>query len=106
VSADIAELTAAWKATPKRISSARYFALLPDLEAAERRLLAERGKHGLAAEVALHRPADIRGEWPDYPLSRKRSIIEGELRAVIVYKATRRGAPFDPDRLELVWKTD
>jgi DNA invertase Pin-like site-specific DNA recombinase len=106
VSADIAELTAAWKATPKRISSARYFALLPDLEAAERRLLAERCKHGLAAEVALHRPADIRGEWPDYPLSRKRSIIEGELRAVIVYKATRRGAPFDPDRLELVWKTD
>jgi hypothetical protein len=106
LTADIAELTAAWKATPKRISSARYFALLPDLEATERRLLAERGKYGLAAQAARHRPANIRAEWPDYPLSRKRSLIEGELRAVIVHKAARRGAPFDPERLELVWHTD
>jgi site-specific DNA recombinase len=106
VSADIAELTAAWRASPKRISSARYFALLPELEATERRLLAERGKYGLAAQAARHRPADIRAEWSDYPLSRKRSLIEGELRAVIVHKAARRGAPFDPERLELVWNTD
>jgi hypothetical protein len=60
----------------------------------------------VAAEVARHRPANIRAEWPDYPLSRKRSVIEGELRAVIVHKAARRGAPFDPQRLELVWNTD
>jgi site-specific DNA recombinase len=106
LTADIAELTAAWKASPKRISSARYFALLPDLEATERWLLAERGRYGVAAEAARHRPGNIRAEWPDYPLSRKRSVIEGELRAVIVHKAARRGAPFDPERLELVWNTD
>ena len=48
----------------------------------------------------------LRLSRPDYPLSRKRSLIEGELRAVIVHKAARRGAPFDPERLELVWNTD
>jgi len=106
VIADIADLTEAWKARPKRISSARYFAMLPELEARERQLTAERGRHQAAAQAARNRPADIRAEWPDYPLSRKRSIIEDELHAVIVHKATRKGAPFDPDLLEPVWKTD
>ena len=106
LTADIAELTAAWKATPKRISSARYFALLPELETRERELAAERGRHTAAAHAARNRPADIRAEWPDYPLRRQRSIIEDELQAVIVHKAPRRGAPFDPDLLEPIWKTD
>jgi hypothetical protein len=80
--------------------------MLPDLEARERQLTTERGRHQAVVEAARNRPADIRAEWPDYPLSRKRSIIEDELHAIIVHKAVRRGAPFDPDLLEPVWKTD
>jgi site-specific DNA recombinase len=103
VTADIAELTAAWKAQPKRISSARYFALLPDLEAAEKRLLADRARHAAAVEAAKARPANIRTEWPDYPLARQRAIVEEHLSAVVIHKAARKGARFDPDLLELVW---
>lgn len=106
VTADIADLTAAWKDTPKRISTARYLALLPDLETRERQLSAERGRYTAAISAARNRPADIRAEWPDYPLRRRRSIIEEELAAVIVHKAARRGAKFDPDLLEPVWRTD
>jgi site-specific DNA recombinase len=106
VTQDIKDLTAAWKASPKRISSARYFALLPDLETRERRLLAERGRYEAAAKAIRNRPASIRAEWPDYPLARKRSLIEEELYAVIVHKAPRKGAPFDPELLELVWRQD
>ncbi len=106
VTADIAELTAAWKAQPKRISSARYFALLPDLEAAERELLADRARHAAAVERAKNAPGDVRAEWAGYPLARQRAIIEEHLSAVVIHKATRKGARFDPDLLELVWKED
>src|SRR5215475_604088 len=103
VTAEIGELTEAWKARPKQISSARYFALLPGLEAEEKRLLAERGRHTAAVEAARSRPADIRAEWPGYPLARQRAVIEEHLSAVVVHKAVRKGAGFDPDLLELVW---
>jgi site-specific DNA recombinase len=106
VSQDIQVLTAAWKAHPKQISSARYFAMLPELEAKERRLTIERGRHQAAVEAARNRPADIRAEWPDLPLARKRSIIEEAVHAVIIHKAPRKGAPFDPELIELVWKTE
>ncbi len=103
VTADIAELTAAWKSQPKRISSARYFALLPELEAAEKELLADRARHAAAVERARQTPADVRGEWAGYPLARKRAVVEEHLSAVVIHKAVRKGAAFDPDLLELVW---
>lgn len=106
VQEDIAALTAAWKSVPKKISSGRYFGLLPDLENRERELTAERGRYTAAVSAVRNRPADIRAEWSSYPLRRQRSIIEEEVSAVIVHRAARRGAPFDPDLLEPVWRTD
>lgn len=104
VSARITDLTAAWKAG--QVSSARYFAMLPELEADQRHLVADRGAHRAAAEVVRTRPAAVRAEWEDYPLTRRRQIIDDTLAAIIVHKAPRRGAPFDPDLLEPIWRTD
>lgn len=103
IAGQIAELTEGWRA--KQISSARYFAILPELEQRERELASERGRH-LVDAAALHsRPADIRAGWPDYDLGQKRTIIERHLSAVVVHPA-RRGTRFDPDLLEPVWRDD
>lgn len=103
VRADLAELAKARKA--RTISAARYFAMLPDLEAQESALLADRDKwlaHS-ARNAAVH--ATIREDWPDMPLAQKRALIEEALAAVVVYPARgRRG--FHTERVELVWRED
>jgi site-specific DNA recombinase len=99
--ADILELTQAWRATPKRISSSRYFALLPGMEDAEQALAAEREAWIAASTASARRPASIRADWTSYPLAQKRAYIEDMLSAVVVNSlpegARRR---FNPDRLD------
>ena len=99
--ADILELTRSWRATPKRISSARYFALLPDMEEAEQTLAGEREAWIAARTAAAGRPATIRADWSGYPLAQKRAYIEDVLSAIVVNPlpagARRR---FDPGRLD------
>jgi site-specific DNA recombinase len=99
--ADILDLTRAWRATPKRISSSRYFALLPGMEEAEQALAAEREQWIAAAAAIAGRPATIRADWAGYPLAQKRAYIEDVLSAVVVNPlplgARRR---FQPERLD------
>lgn len=101
VRADLAELSKARK--ERRISAARYFAMLPDLEQQERTLLADRDRwlaKTVTSQVAI---ATIRIDWPSYPLTQQRAYIEEALAAVVVYPANgRRG--FHPDRIALIWR--
>ncbi|MFC0431821.1 recombinase family protein [Kutzneria buriramensis] len=102
VRADLAELAAARK--ERRISAGRYFAMLPELEAQEIRLL--RDQERWAAKTAKFDGAgvaSIRADWSGFSLMQKRAYIEEALAAVIVLPANgRRG--FHADRLELAWR--
>ncbi|MGK5550756.1 hypothetical protein ACSNOI_04005 [Actinomadura kijaniata] len=79
VRANIADLTAAWRARPQRISSARYFEQLPGLEREEQELLAEREKRTAKPYGAAARPVRLREEWIDLTLPEKRAYIEEAL---------------------------
>ena len=100
---DIRDLTRGWRATPKQVSSARYFALLPEMEDAEQALDAEREAWVAARVAAAGVPASIREDWPAYPLAQQRAYIQDMLSAVVVHPlpagARRR---FRADRLEPV----
>jgi DNA invertase Pin-like site-specific DNA recombinase len=99
---DIAELTAAWRG--HQISSARYFALLPELERDERSLASEREKWLAREFAAAAKPVDLRGNWPGLTLPERRTFAKEALVCVLVHPATRKR--FYPDRLELVWREE
>jgi site-specific DNA recombinase len=104
VTADIAELTKSWR-SGTGISRARYFALLPDLEAEEKRLRRERQKWIAHSAAAQARPLDVRGEWDAYTLPEKRALIEEALVAVIVHPANGTINRY-AERLELIWREE
>lgn len=97
------ELNAAYRA--KAISGPRYFPQVKHFEDEERRLLAEKARYSAQVQTVRAAPANIRAEWKGYTLPHQRAIVDDYLHAVIVHKSPRRGAPFDPDLLEPVWKT-
>ncbi|GLW94794.1 recombinase family protein [Actinokineospora globicatena] len=100
VRADLDELSKARK--DRRITAARYFAMLPDLEAQEQALLTDR-THWLARTAPNPTHATIREDWPTYPLAHRRALVKEALAAILVHPANgRRG--FTPDRLELIWR--
>ncbi|GAA4459336.1 hypothetical protein GCM10023170_058770 [Phytohabitans houttuyneae] len=102
---DIADLTAAWRARPQRISSSRYFAMLPELEREEQTLSGERDAWLAKQYAAAGRPVDLRAKWPKLGLAEKRAYIEDVLAAVLVYPAGgKRG--WNPERLEPIWRED
>lgn len=103
VRADIADLTAAWRARPKRISSARYFEQLPGLEREERDLLTEREKWTARTYGAAARPVRLREEWIDLTLPEKRAYIEEALISVLVHPANGK-TRWNPDRLDPLWR--
>jgi site-specific DNA recombinase len=100
---DIVELTRGWRATPKLVSSARYFALLPDMEAAEQALTSEREAWIAANVAAAGVPASIRTDWAGYPLAQKRAYIQ-DMVSVVVVNPLAAGAQkrFSPNRLDPV----
>lgn len=100
---DIRDLTGAWRAGS--ISGARYFALLPELEAEERQLTGDRSAWLARAQVAATRPKDIRAEWSGYLLPEKRAFIEDTLAAVVVSPANGRPGRYQ-ERLEPIWRED
>lgn len=106
--ADLTNVIAEWTAgfNAKQLSAARYFAELPAMEAAERDLIADRSRHRSAQAAASARPADIRNEWTDYTLGQRRARIEGMVHAIIVHPAGRGRHTYNPDLLEIVWKSD
>lgn len=100
---DIRDLTAAWRAGS--ISGARYFALLPELEADERGLAGDRAAWLARSQVAASRPKDLRAEWAGYLLPEKRAFIEDALAAVLVSPANGRPRRYQ-ERLEPIWREE
>jgi site-specific DNA recombinase len=103
----ITELTAGWRARPQQISTARYFALLPELERDEHALMFERDRW-LAERAALaHRPLSIRDDWyaGRLNLAERRAYVERFLAAIMVAPVDGARGRWNPDRMTLVWRT-
>ncbi|WP_019631083.1 recombinase family protein [Actinomadura atramentaria] len=100
---DIKDLTAAWRARPRRISSARYFEQLPGLEREEQGLVAEREAWMARTYSAVARPVDLRERWSGLTLPEKRAYIEEALISVLVHPANGK-TRWNPDRLEPLWR--
>lgn len=98
---DLAELAKARR--ERRITAARYFDMLPDLEDQERTLLSDRERHLAKSASAGTTYATIREDWPDMPLAQKRALVDEALSAIVIHPANgRRG--FHPDRVQLIWR--
>lgn len=67
------------------------------LEAGQATLERERPKAALKHSVATPEV------WEGLDLDRRRAVVESLVKAVVVDRAARRGAPWTPDRLEVVW---
>lgn len=101
VTADIRDLTAEWRG--KRISTARFTALLSELEQAEAGLRAERGRVEAAQRRQAAEAVDLRRDWPSMDVQRKREFVSRFLSAVMIHKSERRlGRAFDTERVEPV----
>jgi DNA invertase Pin-like site-specific DNA recombinase len=100
---DLRDMTSAWRSGG--ISGGRYFALLPELEADERRLSDERKAWLARSQAAASRPKDIRADWADYLLPEKRAYIEDVLATVIVKPANGRAGRY-AERLDLIWREE
>lgn len=102
----IAELTAGWRARPQQVSTARYFALLPELEQEERGLLADQDRWLAERAAAVNAPLTIRADWESgrLTLPEQRAYVQRVLVAVVVAPAEGRKR-WNPDRLSPVWRT-
>lgn len=49
-------------------------------------------------------PGDLRRDWPGLALHRQRAVLAVLLDEVRIHPASRRGAKFDPGRVELRWR--
>jgi hypothetical protein len=100
----IQELTAAWRARPQKISNARYFALLPELEHEEKVLGAERERWLARQHSNSGMTPSLRSDWSGLTLPEKRTYIKQELVGVLVHPAQSGWKEFEPERLELLWR--
>ena len=50
-------------------------------------------------------PGALRGAWPKLDLDRRRLVLNAVLDRVMVGPAVRGRNRFDPDRVELVWRS-
>jgi DNA invertase Pin-like site-specific DNA recombinase len=103
---NIADLTAAWRARPQQISSARYFALIPELEREERELADEREQWLAKQYGSIGKPATLRTGWSGLTLAERRTYVKEALVCVVVHPAAPGHRHWSPDRLELVWRAD
>ncbi|RLK54813.1 recombinase-like zinc beta ribbon protein [Actinokineospora cianjurensis] len=107
--AKLARMKTEW--TRGGISDDFFFSAVRSLEDELRGLRVERRKFLLSGRTALEGVADIRERWfsddPDTSLdiSQKRTYMRLALNAVMVHPAGR-GGRFNPDRLELRWRSD
>jgi site-specific DNA recombinase len=112
VSQSIRDMTASWR-SPGGMSPARYFALLPEVEAEERELKAAREAWLARMHAVNTRPTNIRAEWNDYLLPEKRAHIEEALVTVLInpadpatHRQPKRTHPIEKyaARLEPIWR--
>jgi site-specific DNA recombinase len=101
----IRDLTAAWRARPQKISNARYFAQLPELEAEEAALSTERDRWRAREYAAGAKPLDLRERWDGLTLPEQRAYIKEALVCVMVYPSTGVKR-WKPERLDPVWRTE
>lgn len=92
----IRELMAAFNAGV--LTGAIVFPQVQALEAEQAALERERPR---AAPRPVAATADA---FPALDVDRQRAVIESLVEAVVVGKAERRGSPWTPDRLEVVWR--
>jgi DNA invertase Pin-like site-specific DNA recombinase len=59
----------------------------------------------LAPPVERIDPNVARAAWPAMTLAEKRSLVAMFVDSVVVSPATRRGPGFDPDRVEIIWRS-
>ncbi|MET8364101.1 recombinase family protein [Micromonospora sp. NPDC005194] len=102
---DIQELTAAWRG--RKISAARYFALLPELETEEQTLSREREDWLARQYPDVGQPLSLRSDWANLTLAEQRSYIKRVLTCVVVLPAGGgvRGR-WNPNRLQPVWRAE
>ena len=101
----INDLTAAWRERPQKISSGRYFALLPDLEREEHELTAERDKWRAREFAATAKPLDLREKWDGLTLPERRAYVKEALVCVVVNPSTGVKR-WKPERLDPVWREE
>jgi hypothetical protein len=66
-------------------------------------LIGERAEQRRAELRSAVSSADVATSWQHWPLEQRREQIRDLLSAVLVRPATKKGAPFTPDRLSAVW---
>ncbi|MEV8319478.1 recombinase family protein [Streptomyces sp. NPDC059900] len=85
-----------------------FFAVVPGLEAQEKKLLASVSKARRAQadrEQRSKAPDQVRAEWEDATIPGKRALLGQYLQAIIVYPSQTRGrAAFDHATIVPVWK--
>lgn len=98
----IAEQTEAWHA--ELISTEKHFGDLPGLEARQRELRQERGRHlAESAALAAVPPADVRALWAGtWTLAEKRAAVLRVLSAVIIHPVPPGRSGSDPGLVEPV----
>jgi hypothetical protein len=90
------------------LSGPRYFPLIEDLEADERKLRAEKRKYDARREARSVSVQNIEAEWnkPGFTLEQKQAAIAKSITAVIIHPAPSHGARFSPDQISIVWKQE
>ena len=81
------------------LSGAIVFPQVSALEAEQRKLERERPTKVAGPRVAS---AD---DFTHLDMDKQRAVVESLVEAVVVTKAERRGAPWTPDRVEVVWRS-
>ncbi len=96
IGAQVAELMSAYQSGV--LTGAIVFPQVSALETEQARL--ERERPRAAPKPSVADPA----AFPALDVDRQRAIVESLVEAVVVGKAERRGQPWTPERLEVVWR--
>ncbi|MFJ9840260.1 recombinase family protein [Kitasatospora sp. NPDC101155] len=89
------------------ITADSFFAVVPGLEAQEKKLMASISTARRAKADRAQRsrsPEEIRAEWKDATIAGRRSLLGTYLLAVVVHPARTRGRVFDHTTIDPVWK--
>jgi site-specific DNA recombinase len=90
------------------VSPESFFAVVPGLEAQEKKLIASLGKarRAQADRAARSRtPEEVRADWENATIPGRRELLGQYLQAVIVHPAQAKGrGVFDHTTIEPVWK--
>ncbi|MFI0786707.1 recombinase family protein [Streptomyces lydicus] len=87
------------------LSKERYFAMLQEFTAEERRLVRDRNRWIKHRHASLGKPVDLRAEWDDLTLPEQRAYVEQTLTAVLVAPAVGRRKPVHT-RLTPLFRTE